>query len=217
MSSVAFSPAGAASSIRSAARPYRKEPKQDRANESVRHILDAAAVVVQAVGAEELTTTTLAERSGMSIGTVYRYFPDRRAVLRALRDRCVSRYRADVLDRLAEDPPETAADIAAATIGSLEQLFRLEPGFRILSWGEIGAESDLRRLRFEHHVFVRRLEAMLPGGSERSAADYARLSTAVAIIERMVGFAFCGGPEAAIGELGRLRAVIDLALAEDPR
>ena len=59
----------------------RNEPVQARSTARLTSLLDAAAEVVDEIGFERLTTAMVAERAGASIGTVYRYFPDRIAVL----------------------------------------------------------------------------------------------------------------------------------------
>lgn len=59
-------------------------PTQARGAARVQELLDACAAVVDEVGIERLTTNLVAERAECSIGTLYRYFPDRTAVLRAL-------------------------------------------------------------------------------------------------------------------------------------
>ena len=81
---------------RSAAVPsvtVRHEPVQARAAHRIEALLDAAAAVVVEHGIEHLTTALVAERAGASIGTVYRYFPDRVAVLVALAERNLERLR----------------------------------------------------------------------------------------------------------------------------
>jgi AcrR family transcriptional regulator len=65
----------------------RKNPSQARSAWTVELILQAAAQVLEARGEEALTTKTAAERAGVSIGTLYQYFPNRDAILVALADR----------------------------------------------------------------------------------------------------------------------------------
>ena len=64
----------------------------------VARMLDACAELVDEIGYEALTTTLLAERAGVAIGSVYQFFPDKRAVVQALTLRNLEAY----LDRLAE-------------------------------------------------------------------------------------------------------------------
>ncbi len=62
----------------------RRIPRQARANETVALILEAAAQILEANGIEAFTTNTVAERAGVSIGTLYQYFADKQAILFAL-------------------------------------------------------------------------------------------------------------------------------------
>lgn len=61
----------------------RKTPVQKRSTETVDAILEAALQVLIAVGKEQLTTTRVAQRAGVSVGTLYQYFPNKRALLQA--------------------------------------------------------------------------------------------------------------------------------------
>ncbi|WP_179473847.1 TetR/AcrR family transcriptional regulator [Mycolicibacterium vinylchloridicum] len=62
----------------------RKQPKQLRSAETRQRIVDAAAQIFAEYGYAAGTTNRIAERAGMSIGSVYQYFPNKDAVLRAL-------------------------------------------------------------------------------------------------------------------------------------
>ena len=66
----------------------RKIPTQDRANFTFDTILDAAAQVLLNDGYENASTNKIAERAGVSIGSLYEYFPSKEAVFCALRLRC---------------------------------------------------------------------------------------------------------------------------------
>ena len=59
----------------------RKQPKQARSNQLVEAVLDAAVQVLMREGAQRFTTARVAERAGVSVGSLYRYFPNKAAIL----------------------------------------------------------------------------------------------------------------------------------------
>ena len=59
----------------------RKQPKQARSTELVAAILDAAAQVLAKEGAHRFTTARVAEKAGVSVGSLYQYFPNKAAIL----------------------------------------------------------------------------------------------------------------------------------------
>jgi AcrR family transcriptional regulator len=59
----------------------RKQPQQARSAELVATILEAAIQVLTKDGAERFTTARVAERAGVSVGSVYQYFPNKAAIL----------------------------------------------------------------------------------------------------------------------------------------
>ncbi|MGB6933032.1 MAG: TetR/AcrR family transcriptional regulator [Acidobacteriaceae bacterium] len=61
----------------------RKTPVQARSVASVDAILEATLQVLLQVGKERLTTTRVASRAGVSVGTLYQYFPNKSALLQA--------------------------------------------------------------------------------------------------------------------------------------
>ena len=61
----------------------RKTPIQARSTASVNAILDATIQVLLKLGKERLTTTSVALRAGVSVGTLYQYFPNKSALLQA--------------------------------------------------------------------------------------------------------------------------------------
>jgi AcrR family transcriptional regulator len=59
----------------------RKRPRQTRSNELVAAVLDAAIQVLAREGAQRFTTARVAERAGVSVGSLYQYFPNKAAIL----------------------------------------------------------------------------------------------------------------------------------------
>jgi len=59
----------------------RKAPKQARSTELVSAILEAAIQVLAQEGAQRFTTARVAERAGVSVGSVYQYFPNKASIL----------------------------------------------------------------------------------------------------------------------------------------
>src|SRR6187401_1693173 len=59
----------------------RKKPQQARSTELVAAILEAASQVLAKEGAQRFTSARVAERAGVSVGSVYQYFPNKAAIL----------------------------------------------------------------------------------------------------------------------------------------
>lgn len=65
----------------------RKPPQQKRSRELVERLLDATAATIAERGLDNTTTNHIAEKAGVSIGSLYQYFPDKQALVEALLDR----------------------------------------------------------------------------------------------------------------------------------
>lgn len=65
----------------------RRQPVQERAKKTVELILDTAAALIEEVGLEAFNTNVLAERAQVRVRTVYRYFPNKLAIITALAER----------------------------------------------------------------------------------------------------------------------------------
>ena len=59
----------------------RKQPQQARSTELVSAILEAAVRVLETEGAQRFTTARVAEKAGVSVGSVYQYFPNKASIL----------------------------------------------------------------------------------------------------------------------------------------
>ena len=87
----------------------RKLPQQARSTELVAAILEAATQVLAKEGATRFTTARVAEKAGVSVGSVYQYFPNKAAILFQLQaDEWKS--TTDMLKRILEDPGHAPLD-----------------------------------------------------------------------------------------------------------
>lgn len=69
----------------------RRQPQQQRSQERVEKILDAAAIVFDEVGFDAATTHSIASRANTAIGSLYQFFPDKLSIFHALELRHVER------------------------------------------------------------------------------------------------------------------------------
>lgn len=86
----------------------RKRPRQERSRLTVEAILDAAVQVFARRGYAAGTTTRIADRAGVSVGSLYQYFPDKDAILVALAERHIQQSHdmvSAVLDEVSEAMP----------------------------------------------------------------------------------------------------------------
>lgn len=80
----------------------RKQPKQARSTELVAAILEAAVQVLTKEGAARFTTARVADKAGVSVGSVYQYFPNKAAILFRLQSD-EWRQTTDLLRAILED------------------------------------------------------------------------------------------------------------------
>lgn len=87
-------------------RPARyKEPQQARSAATLARVLRAAEDIASSAGLEEMTMTGVAERAGVSVGTIYRRFEDKEQLINALTERMLDRREEYVAERLREAEP----------------------------------------------------------------------------------------------------------------
>ena len=115
----------------------RNEPVQARSTARLAALLDSAAAVIDEIGYERLTTAMVAERAGASIGTVYRYFPDRIVVLQGLSARFLAQFTERIRLTVIETRHESWLDAVNACLDDIVTAFRREPGFRSLRFGDV--------------------------------------------------------------------------------
>ncbi len=94
----------------------RKTPIQARSSASVDAILQATLQVLTSVGKERLTTTRVALRAGVSVGTLYQYFPNKSALLQACLRVHMDQVRGAIEKVCAQHQRESLLDMGTALI-----------------------------------------------------------------------------------------------------
>lgn len=114
----------------------RRAPIQRRSAERLGRILDACAELLDETGYEDLSTRAVAERAGVPIGSVYRFFSNKRAMAEALAHRNLDEYAARVTERLAESGTgggwREAMDVVVDEYLAMK---RGAPGFALVEFG----------------------------------------------------------------------------------
>lgn len=87
----------------------RKQPKQARSSDLVGAILEAAVQVLATEGAQRFTTARVAEKAGVSVGSLYQYFPNKAAILFRLQSD-EWRQTSDLLRGILEDASKPPLD-----------------------------------------------------------------------------------------------------------
>ena len=121
----------------------RRVPSQRRSRERVERILAAATTLIAEGGSDTMRMSDVAERAGVSIGSLYQYFPDKAAIIRVLAERYDALGRICVETELAQVHDEISLREALARI--LDQYyasFLAEPVMRDI-WSGTQADRTL--------------------------------------------------------------------------
>jgi AcrR family transcriptional regulator len=153
-------------------------------------ILDAAAQVFEARGWAVATTNRIAERAGVSVGSVYEYFPNKDAIAVALAERELERERDALLGVLAD----AGGDLAGVLRGLVERIVEFHarrPALHQILFDEADHPPELHAcvLRFEEAI-AHALEAALrrhrPRVADPDLAAHLVVQTAEALAHRFV-------------------------------
>lgn len=120
--------------------PLRRAPVQRRSAERLGRILDACAELLDETGYEDLSTRAVAERAGVPIGSVYRFFSNKRAMAEALAHRNLDEYAARVTERLAASGADGAdgggwREAMDVVVDEYLAMKRGAPGFALVEFG----------------------------------------------------------------------------------
>jgi AcrR family transcriptional regulator len=160
-------------------------------------MLDACAEILDEIGYDGLSTTGIAQRANVAIGSVYQFFPDKRAVTQALALRNLEWFLDRVNRRIAQGAFRQWSDTVGAVIEVFVDMHRTVPGFRVLRFGDIADDHLLDVTADNNAVVAGRLRAMavqvfaLPDSDELARV----LTIAVEAADAVLKLAFRHDPE----------------------
>ncbi len=141
--------------------PLRRRPVQRRSAERVERMLDACAQILDEEGYDALTTTRIARRADVAIGSLYQFFPGKRAIAQALALRNLELFGERVARRLAAGGFADWTDTVGTMIEIYVDMHRSVPGFRELRFGDIADVHLLDSALENNSVVAERLRALL--------------------------------------------------------
>ncbi|MFK7898533.1 MAG: TetR/AcrR family transcriptional regulator [Myxococcota bacterium] len=187
----------------------KKTPLTPKAEKTVEHILATAAALLAEVGMKGFNTNLLAERAGVKVPTVYRYFPNKIAVLEELARRLAEVWDLWFDDERLADPGNDwrevwceyidafVAGITAAPAGlAIRDALHSTPELRHIE------DRDIKRLAERLSRALRRRDASLDAREIRAAADVLLVS-GIAVLDQ----AFRGAARSRKARLDVLKAM----------
>lgn len=120
----------------------RRRPVQARSRERVNSILSHAAAIFHEVGVDATSMSAIARQSGMSLASLYRYFPNKAAIVKAIAERHVERMESALEERLEALDLMEAVDVL---IDLFYEFYRTEPAYSVI-WSGVESMPELREL-----------------------------------------------------------------------
>jgi len=120
----------------------RRRPKQRRARQTVEAVLDAVIRLLKRGGSDAITTNRIAEVAGVSIGSLYQYFPDKRAIFTALHQRHIDQIDRMVQTKLVEHAASSIEDLVRAMVEAMVDAHATDPELYELLMAEVPHRAD---------------------------------------------------------------------------
>ncbi len=141
----------------------RKRPRQARSQATVDAILEATARVLRAEGYGKATTNRIAQVAGVSVGSLYQYFPNKDALVTALVEQHISQMLQILTVGLTELADAPLQEVARVLVGRMIQVHSVDPALHIVLTEQIPRGDKLPCVGEEIEQASRFLRAFLEG------------------------------------------------------
>ena len=131
----------------------RRRPRQARAQATVEAIVKATARVLVDEGYDRASTNRIAHAAGVSIGSLYQYFPSKEALVAALVETHAQRMRAALDGALLQSVPDTLPARARVLVKGMMAAYRVDPQLHHVLCQEVPKVGELQNVYgFEQHL-----------------------------------------------------------------
>jgi AcrR family transcriptional regulator len=103
--------------------PYRKKPRQARSEETIKAIFEAAARILQTQALDGFNTNAVARLAGVSIGTLYQYFPNKNAILIAMARRELDKVSQTIIRSIDAEFTSNDSEFCRVVVRALLKAF----------------------------------------------------------------------------------------------
>ncbi len=153
----------------------RRRPRQARAQATVDAIVKATARVLIEDGYDRASTNRIAQAAGVSIGSLYQYFPSKEALVAALVESHMQRMRDTLGEALAAEPPASLAERAHLLVLGMIAAYRVDPELHHVLCQEVPKVGELQKVYgFEQHLAEVCRRNLFAGGEPTRATDVDR-------------------------------------------
>ncbi|MCC9310607.1 TetR/AcrR family transcriptional regulator [Kitasatospora sp. RB6PN24] len=187
-----------------------RAPQQQRSREKVSRILAATARLLERHDHEQIGTKLIAAEAQVSIGVLYRFFPDKHAILSSLLVHWLDQHLAAMESVLAAELPPTPSELGARLIAEQVRVRRGAPGYRGLRLHALPPE-----LRAYDQAVSRRIAAVIHAALVRGYGypdgdDFRfRTELVVTAAAQLLITAFELDPDGDTRVLGEVRLMLD--------
>lgn len=123
----------------------RRSPVQERSQETVQSIFEATSRLLCKIPLEDITTSRVAKDAGVSIGALYRFFPDKQAIIDAIAVKYVAEFRALLEGRFTEISVADGPGFLSAVIDAFVTFLDARPDFRTIAFGRHVSAATRKR------------------------------------------------------------------------
>ncbi len=128
----------------------RHAPVQERSNDTVQQIFAATSTLLGRMPLEQITTSRIAAQAGVSVGGLYRFFPDKQAIIDAIAVSAVDEFRASVERTLEQTSGVEPREFLDLVIDAYVAFLDARPDFRTIALGRyISAGTRERQVAAE--------------------------------------------------------------------
>jgi AcrR family transcriptional regulator len=147
----------------------RKRPRQERSRATVDTILSATARVLVKKGFDGLTTNSVAEAAGVSIGSLYQYFPSKEALVAALIEQHIEQMNSAILHELTRVAQLPMAQACRAVIELTIRAHSIEPELHRVLTEQVPRVGRLARLAEADSICRRMVAGILAARKDELA------------------------------------------------